>query len=120
MIISIDFDGTIVEENYPGIGALKPGAIEVLMELSRRGHYLILNTCRAGEDLLTALNFCLGLGIVFNRVNDNNPEMTAAHYPTRKVYADIYIDDHNLGGFPGWYKTLDIIDTAVEFDNVIR
>ena len=109
MIIAIDFDGTIAVNKYPAIGELMPGAAVVIKALADAGHYLILNTCRANDDLERALNYCSQHGIVFDRVNDNHPEMTATHYPTRKVFADVYIDDRNFGGFPGWKAVADLL-----------
>lgn len=44
MIISIDFDGTIVEDKYPEIGPIKANVAEVINQLKQDGHYLILNT----------------------------------------------------------------------------
>lgn len=102
MIISIDFDGTIVEDNYPQIGPIKANVSEVINQLKQDGHYLILNTCRTNGHLLEAINFCLENAIVFDRINDNIPGLTAKYGATRKIYADVYIDDHNIGELPEW------------------
>lgn len=110
MIIAIDFDGTICLDKYPEIGQIQPGAQAAINELYANGHYIILNTCRAGETLTEAINWLLEKGIPFNRVVDNNPDMTAKYGPTRKVFAHVYIDDRNLGGFPGWEKAMLIIN----------
>lgn len=111
MIIAIDFDGTIVADHYPNIGPLRPGAREAINGLAADGHYLILNTCRSGKKLLDALNFCCENGIFFGRINDNHPDLTAEHGSTRKVFADVYVDDRNLGGFPGWEEVRRLINT---------
>ncbi|MEY4604201.1 MAG: hypothetical protein RIT43_1493 [Bacteroidota bacterium] len=47
MIIFLDFDGTVVEHNYPIIGAANPGATDVIRSLQKEGHEIILNTMRA-------------------------------------------------------------------------
>ena len=103
MIIAIDFDGTIVRDIYPGIGVLQPYAKQVINQLHDDGHYIILWTCRSGKQLLDAVNFLLKSDIHFDRINDHEPQNEELYgTESRKVFADIYIDDKNLGGFPGW------------------
>ena len=103
MIIAIDFDGTISRGKFPAIDGLQPYAVDTINALYDAGHYLIINTCRSGEQLLEAINFMLEQGIKFHRVNDNHPDQTALYKNnSRKIYAHQYIDDKNLGGFPGW------------------
>lgn len=107
-IVSIDFDGTLVEHQFPEIGKLKPYALEVLKEMQKRGWHLILNTCRedTGQDrkyLTEAVEFMKSNGIEFRSVNENHiDDDFRKSGPRRKVYAKIYIDDRNFGGFPGW------------------
>lgn len=107
MIYGIDFDGTIAAEAWPAIGALKPEAAAFIRELQARGDKWILITMREGEELQEALGFLAINGLLPDAVNDNLPERVAAwgNNP-RKVYADIYIDDHNAGGlrFPDQNK----------------
>lgn len=111
MIIAIDFDGTISRGKYPAIDGLQPYAAEVINRLYQQGHYLIINTCRSGEQCLEAVNFMLQAGIPFHRVNDNHPEQTALYNNnSRKIYAHLYIDDKNLGGFPGWLQAEETIN----------
>jgi len=105
MILAIDFDGTICRGKYPNIDGLQPYAKEVINRLYHAEHYLIINTCRSGEQLLEAINYMLQQGIQFHRVNDNHPEESARYNNnSRKIYAHLYIDDKNLGGFPGWLQ----------------
>ena len=112
MIIAIDFDGTIVENNFPAIGPLLPDAVQSINRLYDDGHYIIIWTCRDGAELLTAINFLLSVGIKFHRVNDGNPDNVAEYGTnTRKVYAHKYIDDHNVPGFPGWKQVLNLIQS---------
>ena len=49
LVIAIDFDGTIVEEGYPNIGAMRKGAYKYIRKLVNEGHFIIINTCRSGE-----------------------------------------------------------------------
>lgn len=102
MIIAVDFDGTIVEHNYPAIGEEKDFAISALRSLQKKGHRLILWTFRAGKELEEAVEFCYERGLIFYAVNKNYPEEEFDETISRKISADIYIDDRNLGGIPGW------------------
>ncbi len=101
--IAVDFDGTIVEHKYPEIGEVKLFAFETLKALQKKGFRLILWTFRAGKELEEAVEFCRNNGIEFYAVNKNYPEeVFDEETVSRKIDADIYIDDKNLGGFPGW------------------
>ncbi len=102
MRIAIDFDGTIVENRYPSIGKPMLFALETMKELQKNNHQLILWTYRSGRELEEAVEFCREKGIEFYAVNKNYPEEYFDESISRKIIADIYIDDRNLGGFPGW------------------
>ena len=125
MIIAIDFDGTIARTNYPEIIGEQPYAAQVITQLKERGHYIIIWTCRTGEPLLDAINWLLAHGIPFDRVNDHESENVAKygdHGP--KIHADCYIDDQNLGGFPGWKEVYNLliqsdIDKAAEYERMV-
>lgn len=110
MIIAVDFDGTIVEHQYPKIGPEVPFAIDSLKRLQREGrHQLILWTVREGELLEDAIKFCRKRGLEFYAINKNFPEENVETKGCRKVNAELYIDDRNLGGLPDWgviYKLL--------------
>ena len=104
MIIAIDFDGTIVEHRYPSIGRELPFAIETLKKLSEEGHRLILWTVREGRLLEEAVAFCRERGLEFYAVNRDYPEeeKNKNNHFSRKLKADLWIDDRNLGGLPDW------------------
>ncbi len=109
LIIAVDFDGTIVEHRYPSIGRIRPLAFETLSMLQAKGHRLILWSHRAGKKLDDAVTFCLSNGIEFYAVNKNYPEEVWDENDSRKILADIYIDDRNLGGILSWeeiYKAI--------------
>jgi hydroxymethylpyrimidine pyrophosphatase-like HAD family hydrolase len=109
LIIAIDFDGTIVEDAYPQIGSPMLFAFETLKELNKDGHRLILWTYRNGSKLQEAVDFCSKKGIEFYAVNKNYPEEKFEGKVSRKINADIFIDDRNIGGLVGWgeiYKQL--------------
>jgi hypothetical protein len=100
--IAVDFDGTIVDHEYPAIGKEKLFAFQTLKELEKLGARLILWTFRAGKELDEAVEYCRKNGIEFYAVNNNYPEEVYDGKTSRKIDADIYIDDRNIGGFPGW------------------
>lgn len=101
-LIAVDFDGTVVEHNYPEIGREMLFAFATLRALQQKGNRLILWTYREGARLDEAVAYCKRHGFVFDAVNENYPgEREEGNY-NRKLKADIFIDDRNLGGFPGW------------------
>jgi len=100
--IAIDFDGTIVEHQYPEIGKERLFAFQTLKELEKKGARLILWTFRVGKELDDAIEFCRKNGVEFYAVNKNYPEEIVDESVSRKIDADIYIDDKNVGGFHGW------------------
>jgi len=118
MIIAVDFDGTIVEHEYPEIGKPKMFAFETLKAMQDRGDQLILWTYRAGEKLNEAVDFCRRNGIEFYAVNKNYPEEQYDSTISRKIIADIYIDDRNLGGFVDWSKVWQMLNPALFNGNV--
>lgn len=100
--IAVDFDGTIVEHEYPKIGKEKLFAFRTLKELEKSGARIILWTFRTGQELDEAVEFCRRNGMEFYAVNKNYPEEIFDDKISRKIDADIFIDDKNAGGFPGW------------------
>lgn len=94
-IYAIDFDGTLCESIYPGIGEPNTKLINYLKKKRAKGKVkLILWTCRCDERLDEAIAWCRRLGLEFDYVNENVPEMIQKHgSDCRKIYADVYIDD---------------------------
>lgn len=112
MKIAVDFDGTIVEHKYPLIGEELLFAIETLKELQRRQNLIVLWTFRAGKELEEAVEYCRQRGLEFYAVNKNYPEEVFDDTISRKINADIYIDDRNLGGFPGWSTVFEMVTSG--------
>jgi hydroxymethylpyrimidine pyrophosphatase-like HAD family hydrolase len=109
LIVAIDFDGTIVEDAYPRIGQPMIFAFETMKKLQNEGHRLILWTYRNGKKLREAVEFCKENGIEFYAVNKNYPEEEFDGKISRKIHADVFIDDRNIGGFIGWTEIYKII-----------
>ncbi len=100
--IAVDFDGTIVEDDYPNIGKQHLFAFETLKKLQDNGHRLILWTYRHGKALDDAVAFCKENGITFYAVNKSFPEEEYDRKYSRKINADLFIDDRNFGGMVSW------------------
>lgn len=99
MIIAVDFDGVLCENNFPDIGAPHYNMISFVRQLIDEGHEVILWTSRVDDPLIMAVDWCHDRGLHFCAVNDNAPSNKDKYggiYPngTRKVYADIYLDDN--------------------------
>lgn len=109
LIIAVDFDGTIVENAYPKIGKPKLFAFETLKRLQNDGHRLILWTFRAGKQLSEAEEFCIKNGVTFYAINSSFPDEKWETKQSRKIHADVFIDDRNVGGFIGWGKIYQIL-----------
>ena len=113
--LAIDFDGTIVEDAYPGIGKARTFAFETLKKLQSEGYRLILWTYRHGKSLEDAVEFCRKNGLEFYAVNSSfEGEVFDSETQSRKIDADLFIDDRNLGGFPGWGEIYQIINEKIE------
>lgn len=113
MMIAVDFDGTIVESVWPDIGEFLEGAVEGLFELKRRGHQVVLYTCR--EDvpgsrayLSEALAKLASVSFFPDYVNET-PTEVFGHIVPRKPLCDVFIDDRSLLGFPGWKEALEVL-----------
>ena len=118
MNIAIDFDGTIVEHEYPAIGKPIPFAIETLLQLQKDNHKLILWTVREGDLLQEAVDYCEQRGLYFYAVNENymgeNREKAG-----RKLGVDMFIDDRNLGGLPDWGVIYNAVQATVRGENAM-
>ena len=122
MIIAVDFDGTIVEHRYPAIGKELPFAIDTLRQLAAEGHRLILWTVREGQYLDDAVEFCRSRGLEFYAVNRDYPEEEPERNNrfTRKLKADLWIDDRNLGGLPDWGTIYEMIHHRLTYEDLMH
>ena len=118
-MLAIDFDGTIVEHKFPFIGEPKPNVVEVINRLYNEGHSIIIWTCRTSQNdfkdvpnseptIFDVYKFLGRHKIPFTTINHNDPKNP--FQPSPKVYADIYIDDKQLGGIPDdWEEIYELI-----------
>ena len=121
MTIAVDFDGTIVEHRYPEIGKELPFATETLRMLIADRHKLILWSVREGKLLDDAVEWCRQRGIEFYAVNKDFPEedLTKTKSFSRKLKADIWIDDRNIGGLPDWGTIYQMITEKKTYEQVL-
>ena len=93
-IIAVDFDDTLFTDAYPDIGTPILRVIEWCKEQRKLGNILILWTCREGIPLEQAIDACKEFGLEFDYVNENAKEnLERTHNDSRKIGADIYVDD---------------------------
>lgn len=105
-IIAVDFDGTLVEDDYPNIGVINKKLVEWIKE-NRDKYIFILYTLRKGVYLQQAVSFLKDVcGIEFDYVNENAKELVNKYGDSRKIAAHYYIDDHNLT-LDNWKDVLD-------------
>ena len=112
MIIAIDFDNTIVKtENLYDIQYTMPNARAMINRLYDEGHTIIINSCRSGQFEGDLYNHVKKEGIKYHYINCNLPSAIEEFgMDCRKIAADIYIDDRNLGGIPeDWLEIYELI-----------
>ena len=99
LILCVDFDGTMVEHQFPDIGPPVPYAAETVRELQARGDQIILHTVRSDHPnrqyLSEAVTYMTSIGVTLYAVNDNPAQRSWSDSP--KVFCDWYIDDMALG-----------------------
>lgn len=111
LIIALDFDGTLcIGNNFPYIGEPRTWLIEKAIEWRKRGHKVILWTCRenvypedyspfwpVGNYLDEAVEWCKSFGLEFDAININLSELTDPRAKvSRKIFAHYYLDDKSL------------------------
>lgn len=117
--VAVDFDGTLCENAFPNIGEIKPNnkAIhELIKNYQKNGYKIILWTCRTDnferKYLSEAIEWCEQHDIIFDYINEN-PECPWGDN-TRKLYANIYIDDRSVNPEMFDHKTKVMQATSVE------
>jgi hypothetical protein len=98
--IGIDVDGTIVEHEFPSLGAPVPGAIEWMKRFNELGAKLILHTMRSNMSsdkmyLADAVQYCVENEVELFDANHNKTQFSWTKSP--KTYCHIYIDDAAYG-----------------------
>lgn len=116
---SIDVDNTIYEEQYPRVGPLIDGAKETINWLYDNGHTIIIDTCRTGAYAEDAMAHMDRDGIKYHYFNNNDPRrITQYGNDSRKISADINIDDKNIeslynGEVVDWKRTRQMLNSLI-------
>lgn len=94
-VVAVDFDGTLCKGGcYPEVGEPNIHVIEYVNYLHHKeGYEVILWTCRAGDPLEKAIQFCKDHEVHIDSVNAPAPCQNFTGPSSCKVYADIYLDD---------------------------
>ncbi len=99
MYICLDFDGTVVDHDYPAIGQPVPHALETLRRLQLHGARIILWTMRSdgpeGNFLQNAVDYLTENGIHLYGINKNPDQEEWTSSP--KAFGNIYVDDSGVG-----------------------
>ena len=104
-IVAVDFDGALsLDSQYPNIGRFNTHLYEALMKLRGIGWSIVLWTCREGKELKEAVEWCANNGLEFDAINENSSHVP---FKSRKVVADIYIDDRAYMPTTAFYKFID-------------
>jgi len=96
-IIAVDFDGTLFTDHYPGVGRPILETIWRLEQEQQAGAKIILWTNRSDGPLQLAIEACNEIGIQFDAINENLPEIIEYFgCNPRKVFANEYWDDQTI------------------------
>ena len=111
--IAVDFDGTLCEYAFPGIGKQtesQKNLMKKLINIRNSGHKLILYTCRGDNEeypcLTDAIEWCKKNGLEFDSVNENIAGFVKKSGFSPKPVADLYIDDKAVN-VVDWKSALD-------------
>lgn len=93
-VYGVDFDGTLCFSNWPELGEPNLELIYYMINRQKCGDKIILWTCRDGQQLEQAVEWCRNYGLYFDAINDNLPEIAEKYGGnSRKIFCDYYIDD---------------------------
>ena len=123
LTIAVDFDGTLCEYGFPGIGQQKEEhkqLMDILIKMKNQGHKLILWTNRGDNEqyksLTEAIEWCKEKGLEFNSINQNLSTQKKLSGYSPKIMADIYIDDKAIS----FNSIDDQIKTITYLKNLIK
>lgn len=97
LVLGIDFDGTIVEENFPGIGEIKPETVKLMQVAKDLGHLVIVWTARSQQFEQECIDFLNENNIPYDYVNENPEDpYFIKGIQGRKIFCDYYFDDRAI------------------------
>ena len=123
-IIGLDYDSTLFTKSFPEKGEPIQEVFNKAKEFKATGLCEIaLWTCREGDSLEEAILRCKENGLEFDSINENTPsevnyqkeQRKKGHiFATRKIYADIYVDDKSPGSIE-YFLNIDVKKTVENF-----
>jgi hydroxymethylpyrimidine pyrophosphatase-like HAD family hydrolase len=116
LVLGIDFDGTIVEEAFPNIGAIKPKTVELMQEAMDKGHLVIVWTARSMKAESDAIDFLNDNNIPYHYVNENpeDPYYIRGEQG-RKIFCDYYLDDRAVN-----IKDIDKLFEVIKMEEIVK
>lgn len=91
-VLAVDFDNTLCYTRFPACG--EPTAVaKFIKSIQDLNVCIILTTCREGQSLTTALDWCAEQGIRLDYVNENEPSRIEMYQDCRKIFCNMLIDD---------------------------
>jgi hypothetical protein len=114
---AIDFDGTIVEHEFPEIGPERPYAIKTMRALQKVGHKIIIWTCRNGDSLDAMEQWFEKQKFIPDAINKSIVPYSNYGFSFPKVYADVYLDDRSFPPFTDWKSVHQQFLNEVYFDD---
>lgn len=93
-VIAVDFDGTIVEHNFPEIGKMKENVVAKMRKWYEEGHTICIWTCRTDQYEQDARKYLADNNIPFHYFNEN--PTSSFGDGCRKILAHVYLDDRAL------------------------
>lgn len=110
-LVVVDFDGTLCDFNYPGIGAVKEGARETLLLLRQLGYRIMISSCRSCSfypEIFSPDNGKMGSEATGHKamvawLDANNLAYDEVDDGTKgKPMADFYVDDKGIRFSDNW------------------
>ena len=95
-------------------------AFETLKRLQQEGNVLILWTYRSGARLDEAVQFCKDNGLTFYAINKSYPEEALSEDISRKINADVFIDDRDVRGMMGWGEIYQLLGSSAETSPTLK
>lgn len=123
--ICVDFDGTLCDFEFPGIGKIKPGAVEALTRFREMGYTIIIYSCRTchwdyevfggdpsqptceRDSVTTMVAWLEANGVPYDEIDDGSKG---------KPLADFYIDDKAIRFRDNWDEIKSVVEWGTKFD----
>jgi uncharacterized HAD superfamily protein len=110
LTICVDFDGTIVQEEFPYFGELNLHIVDFMKQAKEQGHLIIVWTARSGKSLEECEKFLKKHNVQYDYINENpEDEWFIKGEQGRKLLADYYIDD----------RVINVVDVD-RIDNILK